>query len=183
MKRLKAFYKKYKTKLRIKVLVSYTIFVFLIGFLNGGKIVFAEDTEPALKVSLSAIQGIVYTKNNIPLKITFENGGLETLRILGHFDPLPVFFTFKMVRADGTPISIPGGGKISFFQDSIKYIELNKDEKFDFQVDLAGIVSFAEELKEGNYTISLVYHNQYGESCFKGSIRSNSINVEIKNPL
>lgn len=183
MKNLNVLYKKDKSEPRIKVLVSYIILVWLIGLLNGGKTVVAEDIKPGLKVSIAAAEGfIIYTKGNIPLRISFENVGAEKLRILKQFYPLPVFFAFNMIRKDGTPIDVLGGGKIDFLESSTEYIELNSGGKFDFQINLAEIIPSAEKLIDGEYTISLIYHNQYGKNCFKGSISSNAIVMEIKTP-
>ena len=141
-----------------------------------------ENTPSSLRVSVCAIEGAVYTRDNIPLRIVFESTGEGGIRLLRHFEPLPVFFAFRIVREDGTPIGIPGAGKIDFREGSIRYLVLNSRETFGILVDLAEIIPSPEDVTEGDYEISVTYHNQYGEDCFRGKIGSDPINVKIAAP-
>src|SRR5215216_4303600 len=102
--------------------------------------VVTDNTPSSLRVSVFAGEGVLYTRDNIPLRIVFENTGEGAIRLLRHFEPLPVFFSFRMVREDGTPIAIPGAGKIDFLEGSIQYLVLNSCETFGILVDLAEII-------------------------------------------
>jgi hypothetical protein len=136
-------------------------------------------SRPPLKIAGSTIPGVAYSRRHIPLKITFENVGEEEIRLLQCFDPLPVFFSFSLVAEDGTPVSLPGAGKIDFFEGSIRYVALSPGQIFSLEVDIAEIIVFPEQLTPGNYSISVTYHNQYGENCFRGVLRSRPIHVHL----
>jgi len=139
----------------------------------------AYDTQTPLSLSICAVKSSLYTRENIPLRIAFENVSNGKLKILRRFRPVPVFFSIHMARTDGTPINIPGAGKISFQKDSIEYLELNTKEIFGFQINIADLVTSSNGITEGDYELSITYHNQYGDGCFRGKINSNSINVKI----
>jgi hypothetical protein len=139
----------------------------------------ATDTGSPLRIVLSTIPGVVYTKSNIPLRVTFENISGQEMRILQHFEPLPVFFAFNMVGEDGMHIAIPGAGKIDFYEGSIKYATLPAGGTLNVDVNLAKVLARPELVKPGKYTISVTYHNQYGESCFRGMVSSGPTSVTL----
>jgi hypothetical protein len=139
----------------------------------------AADTGSPLRIVLSTIPGVVYTKSNIPLRVTFENISGQEMRILQHFEPLPVFFAFNMVGEDGMHIAIPGAGKIDFYEGSIKYATLPAGGTLNVDVNLAKVLARPELVKPGKYTISVTYHNQYGESCFRGMVSSGPTSVTL----
>jgi hypothetical protein len=138
-----------------------------------------EYTGPTFGIVLSAIPGRVYTRENSPLKLSFVNMGSEEMRVLRHFDPLPVFFAFGMKDEDGRYLSIPGAGKIDFYKGSIPYENLPPGGSFEIEVNLAEILAYPDEAHPGEYTIKATYHNQYGENCFQGAVSSNTITVSL----
>jgi hypothetical protein len=130
-------------------------------------------------LSTSNQAGVVYTRQSIPVRITFQNNGDQEIRMLHHFTPLPVFFAFGLTRADGTPIGIPGAGKISFMEGQVDYLTLRKNEFFGFETDLATLIPTTAVLPPGQYELSVTYHNQYGENCFQGQLASTPIKLEL----
>jgi hypothetical protein len=80
---------------------------------------------------------------------------------------------------NGTPINTLGGGKISLSKDSMKYIELRKGKEYRVKLDLKDFLPEKYSLKSGAYNVSVVYRNQYGEDCFKGSLETNTITLHL----
>src|SRR5262249_13949695 len=133
----------------------------------------------SLRLLVSTVPGVSYARGHIPLRITFENTATEEIKMLRHFEPLPVFFSVEMTRADGTPIAIPGAGKISFAEGQIEYLVLRRKESFGFEVDLSTVIPPSAEVKRGDFTVSVTYHNQYGEGCFQGQLSSAPIRLTL----
>jgi hypothetical protein len=133
-----------------------------------------ELTSPQLVLSTIAS---VYGPTKLPVILTFVNNGPGPTCLLDRFEPVPVFFTFDVVRADGTPLPISGGGKIDFGPDGMKPLELLPGGSHSVQVDLAQLLT--HPIEPGLYSLSATYHNQYGKDCFLGSIRSNTISVQV----
>ena len=131
----------------------------------------------ALQLRVSALPETTYSQGHFPLRLTFVNRGNARVCILGHFLPLPVFFSFDLVKEDGTPIILPGAGKIDFGRQSPPSIELEPGGTWSVVVDLGSLI--AEELPAGVYVVSATYHNQYGENCFRGYLRSNTIRINL----
>jgi hypothetical protein len=135
-------------------------------------------TNPQLV--LSTVPTVLYGPTKLPVVATFVNAGPTPVRLLDRFEPVPVFFTFDVVRADGTPLPISGGGKIDFGPNEIRYLELPPGGSHSVQADLAKLLRLPVEL--GPYSVSATYHNQYGENCFLGGIRSNTILLQVTEP-
>jgi hypothetical protein len=136
---------------------------------------------PPLKLILSTVPKAQYTTTNIPIKLTFENVSEKPVRILNYFSDtaaLPVFFAFHVRKDNGEIVFLPGAGKIDFASSKLKYVTLEKKEKFDFLINLAEIVPPNSNLKGGAYTISVSYHNQYGDG-FTGVLDGNSVIIKI----
>lgn len=131
--------------------------------------------ELDLKVSPA---GATFTDNRMPMQLMFTNLSSKDVRLLDCFEPLPVFFTFKLVGRDGTPIDMPGGGKIDFGPQPPGYIDLKPGATYSLDVDIARLIS--KPLSTGLYRISAIYHNQYGQDCFQGKLQSDWIEVEIE---
>lgn len=112
-------------------------------------------------------------KNNIDMMI--HNAGAKPVRVLKEFRPHPVFFNLNLVKDDGSIIFTPGAGKISFGR-SVRYVELDSNEFVGVSLNLDEIYG---ELAPGKYKLNVVYHNQYGQDCFKGRLQSNTIEISI----
>lgn len=124
------------------------------------------------------LQNKHFAKENISLDLRFINMGYtEEIKILNVFEPIPVFFSIYIEREDGTPILVPSVGAISFMEGSLDYIILeNRGDQYHVTLNLNEILP--EGLEVGTYTVSVEYHNQYGEG-FKGSLKSNPITLEV----
>ena len=130
-----------------------------------------------LRLEISKIVGALYERISLPMRITFVNRGTAPIRILDHFEPLPVFFSFHVVKADGTPLIIPGAGKIDFGPNEAGYLDLLPGSSHSIEVNIAGLVT--KGLGPGLYSVSATYHNQYGECCFRGVLKSDAVTVEV----
>ena len=131
-----------------------------------------------LELEIAPVPGAVYTTRYLPLGVLFVNRGTTPVRILDCFHPLPVFFSFEMLDAEKTPFNLPGGGKIDFGPSQPTETELGPGSRRRIEIDLAGLVT--EPLRPGPYSIAATYHNQYGERCFRGTLRSNTITIEVQ---
>lgn len=134
-------------------------------------------SDRTLRVNLSTIPGADYGPSSLPLRVTFANERTLPLRILAVFEPLPVFFTFHVVKSDGTPLALPGGGKIDFGPDGPGYLELPPGGSHTIEFNIG--TWFSRPLDPGPYSVSVTYHNQYGEDCFRGTVASDPIHVEV----
>lgn len=132
-----------------------------------------------LELSLHTVEtsSVVYTNNNIEVALIFTNNGTDTVTLLKHFTPPPIFFEFKIVKADGTIIAVPGSGKISFPESSMQYVKLAQGDVHVVQISLAEVLK--EQLGSGTYSVSVMYKNQYGSDCFKGKVESNQIGIQV----
>ena len=153
--------------------------IFAIGCIHNLK-----GQQEVLVVRLNTVENEVYTKDNIPIKVLFENKGQSVCRLLNKFDRAQVFLRFKMTRYDGTPIMVEGGGKITFSSTNPpSYIELNSEESHAIIINIAELVlkdKYTQTIfDEGSYSLSVKYFNQYGENCFKGRVESEPISVFI----
>lgn len=134
-----------------------------------------------LQIFLNTVPETAYTKSHLPLKVTFQNTGKgEAIRILRQFEPLPVFFTFSMVDKDGRHVAIPGAGKVDLPHHAIEYVVLSAGESFTIEIELAKHIANRKQIKAGPYTLSVNYHNQYGEHCFQGEISSQPLTLVIR---
>ena len=143
-------------------------------FCNGGQAM-AGGLELTLETKAS---DVVYKSKDVPIKLTFSNTGDDPVVLLKHFTPLRIFFYLRVAREDGTLVLVSGGGKVSLHQNSIRYLTLDKDEFFGFYTNLDKICE--QPLPPGKYKVSVEYHNQYGEGCFRGKIASKPITIEIR---
>ena len=114
-----------------------------------------------------------------PMRVTFKNTGSAELRILDVFEPTQVFFQFSVTRPDGTPITIPGGGKIDPPAGVEQFIAIAPGAAHTREVDMANLLP-AGEWVSGEYIVWVNYRNQYGQGCFRGTAESNAITVTIE---
>lgn len=123
--------------------------------------------------------GARHSPRSIPIAVVFQNSGSAAIGLLRHFDPVPVFFTIDLMRADGTPISLPGAGKMDLLEGTRQQLSLAPNELFGTIIDIAQLVPATEPLAQGRYTLRVSYHNQYGDGVFQGVLASNPIMLEI----
>lgn len=165
-----------------EILISNLSFIFLFQLLPmlDATVNLHGGSMSNLQILISAVPDTTYTQKNIPLKVIFKNTNeTENIRILRHFDPLPVFFSFDIVDANNRFLDIPGAGKVDLHSDSIEYVSLSAGENFTLDVNLAKHLTNPQKVKTGEYTVSVTYHNQYGEDCFQGQISSQPISLVI----
>jgi hypothetical protein len=114
---------------------------------------------------------------HLVLTARFRNGGDAEVRLLGTFTPLPVFFAVDLTRSDGTPLLLPGAGKIDLWPPDVTYVPLGPGESFAVDLDVGAILP--APLEPDTYTVAVTYHNQYGEDCFQGVLHSEPITVRV----
>lgn len=134
-----------------------------------------SDRDP-LELTLSIGAGAL-SPHSLPVRIAFVNRGRVPVRLLAEFQPLPVFFSFELVRDDGTPIALPGAGKIDFGPGQPECLDLEPGEMHATDADVAEPLGAG--LQPGRYTLAVTYHNQYGEDCFQGVLHSNRIELDV----
>ncbi len=129
-----------------------------------------------LEMKLSVVDGELYTTDDVPLDIVFQNSSDAPLRILDVFDnpaAKRVFFNIVLKDAEGSSIDIGGGwGRIDMSPGYAKYTELKENETMKVRINLKDYQLPSERLKPGVYSISVTYRNQYGTNCFKGTLKS-----------
>jgi hypothetical protein len=111
----------------------------------------------------------------VPLKVTFENVSGKRVRLLRVFKPTTAFFKVNgLMNRANTSVSVPKLAVKPEIQADLRrpgswqYLELEPNESFTTQVDVSDLLP--SNLEEGLYEISLTYHNEYGENCFKGTM-------------
>jgi hypothetical protein len=134
-----------------------------------------------LALIILIVEGSFPTPESILLKVTYQNLSKEPVRILKYFDDeenLPIWFQVQMSLPDGTPlVDTRGGGKINL-RGPLEYITLKPGEAFTFKMNAAKLVN---ALPEGVYKLRMTYRNQYGQTCFKGELTSNTMEVTVRN--
>jgi hypothetical protein len=101
--------------------------------------------------------------------------------MLRMFDPLPVFFTTSLQRLSGEDVDVAGAGKADFPEEELTPTEVGVGESFDAEVDLKPWIR--APLVSGTYSLTMTYHNSYGDGCFRGPLTSAPINVEVRSTL
>jgi hypothetical protein len=113
----------------------------------------------------------------LSFRVTFSNRSQHSINLLDRFEPLPVFFSFAIVRADGTPVPVSGAGKIDPGPLGLGCISLRPGETYATDLELAPWLR--APLPPARYDVAVTYHNQYGEECFTGVVTSNTISVFV----
>jgi hypothetical protein len=129
-----------------------------------------------LELRLTVGAGALNT-HSLPVRMGFVNRGPEPVRLLAEFEPLPVFFTFELVATDGTPIAMPGGGKIDFGPGQPRCIDLGPGETHTTEANVGRLLPGG--LEPGRYSMAVTYHNQYTDDCFRGVLHSNPVVVDL----
>jgi len=141
-------------------------------------IVYAQERNEVENLHL-LIRHEVGSEDPLGLRVEFINMGKNEIKILKTFSNeknLPIWFRLDVVDAEGTPISgIPSGGKISM-RGNKNYVALSSKEGFSFFLNAGKLIPVIEK---GVYKLKLLYGNQYGEECFKGELKSNTLDIVI----
>jgi hypothetical protein len=137
-------------------------------------LVFCLDADRlSLDMRVRIISEAAYTTENIPIEVIFRNNGDKVVKLLNVFDlaiSKKIFFSVTLRDGNGNPIFVAGGGKVSLSKDSMKYIKLKKGDEYATRINVKDFVPEDFSLKPGIYKVSVIYRNQYGEDCFKGSL-------------
>jgi hypothetical protein len=128
-------------------------------------------TDTGLELTLQSRQG------PLSFRVIFANRSQHTINLLDRFEPLPVFFSFAIVRADGTPVPVSGAGKIDPGPQGFGFIGLQPGETHAADLELAPWLR--APLPRARYDVTVTYHNQYGAGCFAGTLMSNTISVGV----
>lgn len=140
-----------------------------------------DDTTATPRLTLATAGEMPFLPDSVPLRLTFSNPHDAPILILDRFAPVPVFFSFDIARRDGTPVLVPGSGKIDFGPMPPDCRQLETHDSHSVEIDLGRLVT--APLQAGDYSVSATYHNQYGDRCFHGAVHSNSITIEIRDRL
>ena len=115
----------------------------------------------------------------LALRVEFINQGENEIKLLKSFSNeknLCIWFCLDVIDADGTPVlGIPSGGKISM-RGNNNYVALSSKEGFSFVLNADKLIPL---INKGEYKLKLLYNNQYGEECFKGELKSNTLDIVI----
>jgi len=149
------------------------------SFLIGANTMAISKKHASLELLLNPVDRVAYSSERIPIRLTFINNSENDVRLLNHFSPFPVFFSSRLMRDDGSPIALPGGGKIALHEGDEVYVVLSGNGSHTIEFDLAVLVSHPSDLKPGRYSVEITYRNQYGKDCFQGQINSNQIELDI----
>jgi hypothetical protein len=139
-----------------------------------------DDEMTPLALLIVVAEGVIPTPGSVPVDLVFKNVSREEVRLLKRFEPeedLPIWFSVHLSSADGTPVlGAKGGGKITL-RGTLDYAIIKPGEEFRLRLDAAKF--FESEIPYGTYRANVAYHNQYGQDCFKGHLKSNSVTITI----
>jgi hypothetical protein len=62
---------------------------------------------------------------------------------------------------------------------SAKYVELKKNETTTVRINLKDYSVRSPAIEPGVYSVLVTYGNQYGDNCFKGSLKSELHNLVV----
>lgn len=155
---------------KIAILAAVIFSLGIVSTVLGGGIVIEQKTS--LRLVIAKTETFAEDK---AVMVLLENAGKGSITILKEFAPRPVFFHYNLIKSDGTPVDLPGAGKVDFDRP-MKYVTLEPGEFIGIIVSLKDV---NKELPHGKYELSVQYHNQYGDNCFRGVLTSNTINMVI----
>lgn len=153
----------------IKILFAVIVFCVVSTVISGESV---KEQKPQLRLVITKTKMFAEDKT---IMVLLENTGSNSINILKEFTPRPVFFQLNLVKSDGTPIDSPGAGKVDFGRP-MNYVTLESGEFIGIIMSLKDAY---KELQNGKYELSVQYHNQYGDNCFRGALTSNSIDIMI----
>jgi hypothetical protein len=146
------------------------------------QIISMKNGDKPLSMKVEVVSEANYSTKDIPIDVVFQNDGDKTVKLLNVFDDskaVKIFFNVSLTDINETPISTTGGGKISLSENSVKYTELKKGERYKIRLNLKDFLPEDYSLKPGVYNVSVVYRNQYGKDCFKGELKSDSTSLNL----
>ncbi len=167
---------------RTYLIGSLTVVAITFVVFGGIAQIVKDSNKPALGLEAKIIGEAIYSTKDIPIEIIFRNEEAPILKLLDIFDDADarkIFFTVNLRDDNGTPVSTVGGGKISISRESMKYLELKKDEQYKVSLNLKDFIPPGFSIEAGRYSVSIVYSNQYGKNCFKGRVESNTIDIYL----
>ncbi len=138
----------------------------------------AARADGALDLEITAGATTLSTAR-APIRVTFKNTSSAELRLFDVFEPLQVFFQFSITKQDGTPITVPGGGKIDPPAGVEQSIAIAPGGSHTREVDMASLLP-ASEWVTGDYIVWVTYRNAYGQDVFRGTAESNAITATIE---
>ena len=113
----------------------------------------------------------------LPVRVCFHNASHVPVRLLAETEPTPVFFSFSIVDAKGTPVLTAGGGKIDFGPEGPDYVKVEPGADWCIDVDLNSLLM--HPMAPGTYRVGVQYHNQYGDNCFRGQLAADPVIVHL----
>lgn len=152
--------------INIKGLLAVVVFSGIVSTVLGGVI----EQKTLFRLVIAKTETFAEDKT---VMVLLENVGKGSITILKEFAPRPVFFHYNLIKSDGTPVDLPGAGKVDFDRP-MKYVTLEPGEFIGITVSLEDLY---KKLQNGKYELSVQYHNQYGENCFRGTLTSNTIGM------
>jgi len=107
------------------------------------------------------------------IRVEFSNEGIKEICLLRVFKPTAAFFDVALKSSTGQEILTTKPVVSEAIQAKLRnsknlnYLDLQSDEAFSVQINASEFIP--RDLQEGSYRITLTYHNEYGENCFKGT--------------
>lgn len=131
-----------------------------------------ENTTQNIQLNLANLQDI----QSNPLLVAFCNNGTETARLLDKFTPDLIrhaFFDIILTDKQGKKLFHSLAGAMIAFQANLKYLDIQPGTSRNVSVPLHDLIreQCPESLPAGEYTLSVIYHNKYGEDCIKGNLQ------------
>lgn len=114
--------------------------------------------------------------DEVLVRVCFHNVSDKPVRLLAETAPIPVFFSFSIADARGTPLPTAGGGKIDFGPAGPDYVEIQPGADWCVDVDLNSLTRLPAP---ATYRVGVRYHNQYGDNCFRGQLAADPIVVHL----
>jgi hypothetical protein len=135
----------------------------------------------SLVLIVQLLNNEVALKTRVPLEITFKNAGSTSIRVLDTFKPEEAvfFFRLKLARANGMLVPTRGGGKVDLDPSLVKYREIGPGASFSTTLNLIDFLGDRSQLQPGEYSLLVTYSNQYGTDCFKGTVSSQTIRIQL----
>ena len=157
----------------------------LISAIISMPLIACQFDERKVEINIVKQEGVEYRIHEVPIIVNIKNNGDAPLKLLYPYDIkgkyLGVFNFTCVCRNQKWECQ-------SFVEEketanlnhpkNFKYIEILPKKDVDIKVMLDKIV--APKLLPGNYTITMVYHNQMDKNCFMGEIKArNRMDITI----